>query len=80
MVGSTSLLRQKPKTLSWMPEATQAFLQLKSFFCSAPALTHPDSYHQFVVELDAFHSWTRCSIISMKGLTSRTLSMCILLQ
>ncbi len=49
----TSLLRHKPKTLTWTPEATQAFQQLKSSFCTAPTLTHPDPNRRFVVEVDA---------------------------
>lgn len=34
----TSLLRIKPKTLSWSPEASQAFQELKDTFLSAPIL------------------------------------------
>ncbi len=34
-------------------EATQAFQQLKSSFCTAPTLTHPDLNRRFVVEVDA---------------------------
>ncbi len=49
----TSLLRHKPKSLSWMPEATQAFQHLKFAFCSAPALLHPNPNLRFVVEVDA---------------------------
>ncbi len=49
----TSLLRHKPKSLSWTPEATQAFQHLKFAFCSAPALFHPNPTLRFVVEVDA---------------------------
>ncbi len=49
----TSLLRHKPKSLSWTPEATQAFQHLKLAFCSAPALFHPNPTLRFVVEVDA---------------------------
>ncbi|KAL0166738.1 hypothetical protein M9458_038582, partial [Cirrhinus mrigala] len=49
----TSLLRQKPKTLTWTPEAHDAFRQLKTAFCTAPNLTHPDPNLRFVVEVDA---------------------------
>ncbi len=49
----TSLLRQKTKSLTWTTEAHQAFTQLKSVFCTAPALSHPDPNTRFVVEVDA---------------------------
>ncbi|KAK3550710.1 hypothetical protein QTP70_003968 [Hemibagrus guttatus] len=38
----TSLLRGKPKKLSWMDQARTAFLQLKEHFTTAPILRHPD--------------------------------------
>lgn len=49
----TSLLRRKPKSLSWTSEATEAFHQLKSAFCSAPALSHLDPNLPFIVEVYA---------------------------
>lgn len=45
----TSLLRQKAKALTWTPEAQQAFTLLKSAFCTAPALSHPDPNLCFLV-------------------------------
>lgn len=36
----SSLLWHKPKFLSWTPEATNAFQQLKSAFCTAPTFSH----------------------------------------
>ncbi|KAK3510633.1 hypothetical protein QTP70_011890 [Hemibagrus guttatus] len=38
----TSLLRGKPKKLSWTDQARTAFLQLKGRFTTAPILRHPD--------------------------------------
>ncbi|XP_059384607.1 uncharacterized protein LOC132118654 [Carassius carassius] len=38
----TSLLRNKPKSLSWTPAATEAFSSLKEAFTTAPLLVHPD--------------------------------------
>ncbi|KAK3512201.1 hypothetical protein QTP70_000471 [Hemibagrus guttatus] len=38
----TSLLRGKPKKLSWTDQARTAFLQLKDRFTTAPILRHPD--------------------------------------
>ncbi|KAK3508084.1 hypothetical protein QTP70_013058 [Hemibagrus guttatus] len=38
----TSLLRGKPKKLSWTDQARTAFLQLKNCFTTAPILRHPD--------------------------------------
>ncbi len=49
----TSMLRRKPKSLSWNPEAQVAFKRLKDTFCTAPILTHPDPQLPFVVEVDA---------------------------
>ncbi|KAI2649350.1 Transposon Tf2-6 polyprotein [Labeo rohita] len=49
----TSMLKGKPKTLTWSSDATQAFQQLKTAFTSAPILRHPDPSKQFIVEVDA---------------------------
>ncbi|KAK3569615.1 hypothetical protein QTP86_002604 [Hemibagrus guttatus] len=49
----TGLLRNKPKSLSWTPAATQAFETLKTAFTTAPLLAHPDPDLPFVVEVDA---------------------------
>ncbi|KAL0146914.1 hypothetical protein M9458_057853, partial [Cirrhinus mrigala] len=49
----TTLLRGKPKTLCWTPEAAAAFQSLKSAFTQAPLLTHPDPDLPFMVEVDA---------------------------
>ncbi|KAL0170112.1 hypothetical protein M9458_034708, partial [Cirrhinus mrigala] len=49
----TSLLKGKPRTLTWTPEATHAFERLKKAFTSAPILVHPDPQRPFVVEVDA---------------------------
>ncbi|XP_048012262.1 scavenger receptor cysteine-rich type 1 protein M130 [Megalobrama amblycephala] len=49
----TSLLRDKPKSLSWNSAATNAFNHLKEAFTTAPLLVHPDPEKQFIVEVDA---------------------------
>ncbi|KAL0185695.1 hypothetical protein M9458_017365, partial [Cirrhinus mrigala] len=49
----TSMLKGKPKTLTWTPEASQTFQQLKQAFITAPILAHPDPQLPFVVEMDA---------------------------
>ncbi|KAK3517705.1 hypothetical protein QTP70_015707, partial [Hemibagrus guttatus] len=46
----TSLLRGKPKKLTWTDQARAAFQQLKDCFTSAPILRHPDPDLPFVVE------------------------------
>ncbi|XP_026145902.1 pollen-specific leucine-rich repeat extensin-like protein 1 [Carassius auratus] len=46
----TSLLRNWPKSLSWNPDATEAFHLLKQAFKTAPILVHPDPKQQFIVE------------------------------
>ncbi|KAL0147086.1 hypothetical protein M9458_057610 [Cirrhinus mrigala] len=49
----TSLLRGKPKNLTWNPAAHEAFQRLKDIFCTAPLLHHPDPELPFTVEVDA---------------------------
>ncbi|KAK3516017.1 hypothetical protein QTP70_001703 [Hemibagrus guttatus] len=52
----TSLLRGKPKKLSWTDQAWAAFQRLKDCFTMAPILYHPDPDRPFVVEVDASSS------------------------
>lgn len=47
------MLRNKPKTLSWPPEAQRSFDQLWEAFCTAPTLIHPNPQKPFIVEVDA---------------------------
>ncbi|KAL0182338.1 hypothetical protein M9458_021713, partial [Cirrhinus mrigala] len=49
----TSLLRGKPKHLTWSPAAHKAFQHLKQIFSTAPLLHHPDPELPFTVEVDA---------------------------
>ncbi|XDV42037.1 hypothetical protein PO909_010789 [Leuciscus waleckii] len=49
----TSLLKNRPKSLSWTPHALLSFEDLKTAFVSAPVLHHPISELPFVVEVDA---------------------------
>ncbi|KAK3511981.1 hypothetical protein QTP70_027651 [Hemibagrus guttatus] len=49
----TSLLRKKPKNLSWTSGAIEAFWKLKAAFCTAPILVHADPTRPFIVEVDA---------------------------
>ncbi|KAL0195021.1 hypothetical protein M9458_008593, partial [Cirrhinus mrigala] len=49
----TSLLRGKPKNLTWNPAAHEAFQRLKNIFSTAPLLHHPDPELPFTVEVDA---------------------------
>ncbi|KAL0176628.1 hypothetical protein M9458_028958, partial [Cirrhinus mrigala] len=46
----TSLLRGKPKHLVWNPTAHKGFHRLKTIFCTAPLLRHPDPDLPFMVE------------------------------
>ncbi len=48
----TTLLRGKPKSLSWSSNAHEAFDSLKAAFSTAPILRHPDPHVPFVVEVD----------------------------
>ncbi len=76
----TSLLRQKAKSLTWTAEAHRAFTQLKSAFCTAPALSHPDPNIRFLVEVDAATLGVGAVLSQWKGEPPRTPSMCILLK
>ncbi|KAK3562595.1 hypothetical protein QTP86_002072 [Hemibagrus guttatus] len=49
----TSLLRNKPRSLTWNPAASQAFNTLKTAFTTAPLLVHPNPDLPFIVEVDA---------------------------
>ncbi|KAK3519811.1 hypothetical protein QTP70_006485 [Hemibagrus guttatus] len=49
----TSLLRKKPKNLSWTSGTIEAFRKLKATFCTAPTLVHADPTRLFIVEVDA---------------------------
>ncbi len=49
----TSLLRGKPKLLSWDSKGHEAVQKLKKTFSTAPILRHPDPQGTFVVEVDA---------------------------
>ncbi|KAK3544055.1 hypothetical protein QTP86_000399 [Hemibagrus guttatus] len=52
----TSLLRGKPKRLTWTDQAQVAFQRLKNSFTTAPILCHPDPDRPFMVEVDASSS------------------------
>lgn len=49
----TTLLRNKPKSLSWMPTTTDAFHHLKEDICSALTLAHSDPQLPFIMEVNA---------------------------
>ncbi|KAK3521562.1 hypothetical protein QTP70_013088 [Hemibagrus guttatus] len=71
----TSLLRNKPKSLTWNPAATQAFNTLKTEFTTAPLLVHPDPELPFIVEVD--DSTTRVgAVLSQQQGNPRTLCPC----
>ncbi|KAK3551711.1 hypothetical protein QTP70_022574, partial [Hemibagrus guttatus] len=71
----TSLLRNKPKSLTWNPAATQAFDKLKTAFTTAPLLAHPNPELPFIVEVDA--STTRVgAVLSQQQGNPRKLHPC----
>ncbi len=49
----TSMLRYKPKSLSWSPEARESFDQLRENICTAPTLAHPDPQRPLIIEINA---------------------------
>ncbi len=48
----TSLLKGRPKSLSWSSSSLEAFQQLQEAFQTAPILVHPNTDLPFVVEVD----------------------------
>ncbi|KAK3563668.1 hypothetical protein QTP86_033512 [Hemibagrus guttatus] len=52
----TSLLRGRPKKLTWTAQAQEEFVVLKRSFTTAPILRHPDPNLPFVVEVNASSS------------------------
>ncbi|KAK3517661.1 hypothetical protein QTP70_015159 [Hemibagrus guttatus] len=71
----TSLLRNKPKALTWTPAATQAFDMLKQAFTTAPLLVHPDPELPFVVEVNASTTGVGVVLSQQQG-NSRKLHPC----
>uniref|UniRef100_A0A9J8BTX3 ribonuclease H n=1 Tax=Cyprinus carpio carpio TaxID=630221 RepID=A0A9J8BTX3_CYPCA len=67
----TSLLRNKPKSLSWTPAATEAFNSLKKAFTTAPLLVHPDPNRPFIVEVDASTTGVGAVLSQQQGNPSR---------
>ncbi len=63
----TNLLKGKPKSLSWTPEATLAMKTLQQAFTSAPLLVHPDPQKPFVVEVDASTSGVGAVLSQQQG-------------
>ncbi|KAK3525000.1 hypothetical protein QTP86_012572 [Hemibagrus guttatus] len=63
----TSLLRNKPKSLSWTPAATQAFDTLKTAFTTAALLAHPDPDLPFIVEVDASTTGAEAVLSQQQG-------------
>ncbi len=63
----TSLLRGKPKSLSWSSNAHKAFERLKKAFSTAPILRHPDPQAPFMVEVDASTTGVRAVLLQRCG-------------
>ncbi len=74
----TSLLRGKPKSLSWTPAAEEAFNSLKQAFTSAPLLVYPDPEIPFVRRSRCLYYGSGGSIVSTAGEPSPTPSMRLL--
>lgn len=72
----TTMLRGKPKSLSWNTSAHEAFEKLKIAFSTAPILRHPDPHVPFVVEVDASTTGVGAVLSQQFGETPR-LQPCI---
>ncbi|KAL0165649.1 hypothetical protein M9458_037493 [Cirrhinus mrigala] len=71
----TSLLKNKPKKLTWPETAAQAFHHLKQLFIQAPILIHPNPDLPFTVEVDASSTGVR-AILSQQPDNSPVLHPC----
>ncbi|KAK3564897.1 hypothetical protein QTP86_030837 [Hemibagrus guttatus] len=71
----TNLLRNKPKSLTWNPAATQAFNTLKTAFTTARLLVHSDPELPFIVEVDASTTGVGAVLSQQQG-NPRTLCPC----
>lgn len=67
----TSLLKGKPNSLTWTPEADTAFNILKQEFTSAPLLRHPDPNLAFIVA-GKYHQTSPLCIFLQEVISSRT--------
>ena len=67
----TTLLRGKPKSLLWNPEAAAAFALLKRAFVSAPILALPDPSIPFLVEVDASSTGVGAVLSQRSGVPPR---------
>ncbi|KAK3534988.1 hypothetical protein QTP70_001943 [Hemibagrus guttatus] len=63
----TSLLRNKPKSLTWNPAASQAFDTLKTAFTTAPLLVQPNPELPFVVEVDTLTTGVGAVLSQQQG-------------
>ncbi|KAK3561062.1 hypothetical protein QTP86_026373 [Hemibagrus guttatus] len=63
----TSLLRNKPKSLSWTTSAEEACNTLKEAFTTAPLLVHPDPNKPFIVEVDASTTGVGAGLSQQQG-------------
>ncbi|KAK3531089.1 hypothetical protein QTP70_010364 [Hemibagrus guttatus] len=63
----TSLLRNKPKSLTWNPAASQAFDTLKTAFTTAPLLVHPNPELPFFGEVDASTTGVGAVLLQQQG-------------
>ncbi len=73
----TNLLKGKPKSLSWTPEATIAMKTLQQAFTSAPLLVHPDPQKPFIVEVDASTSGVGAVLSQQQGNPPRLHPCCL---
>ncbi|KAK3573775.1 hypothetical protein QTP86_032955 [Hemibagrus guttatus] len=67
----TSLLKEKPRRLTWTDQAQAAFQQLKDCFTTAPILHHPDL--PFVEEVDASSSGIGAMLSQRHGIPGKLL-------
>lgn len=75
----TSLLRNRPKSLSWSPAATEAFQQLKEAFCTAPIFKYPNLDLPFIVEVDTSTSSLGEVLSQQQRESAQLQSMCLFL-
>jgi len=63
----TSLLKGRPKSLSWNPSALEALHQLQEAFQSALILAHPNPNLPFIGEVDASTTGVSAVLLQQQG-------------
>lgn len=67
----TAMTKRHNNRLSWSPESTKAFDELRTRFTSAPILRHPDPTLQFILEVDASNTGVGAVLSQRQGMPGK---------